>query len=100
MAVIDGGDEVVIQPPENSEMHDLATNWTLLENLAAQSGGAVYTPENVRELVDRLARQVVEREQRSPLRLWQDAPFVWWLLGAFLSLLTLEWIIRKSAGLI
>jgi hypothetical protein len=92
-------DLVVILPPENSELFDLATNWTLLDNLAAESRGAVYTPENAQELVERFARQVTRRDTHQPQRLWQDPPLVWWLLGGFLTLLTLEWIIRKASGL-
>ena len=52
-------DTVVVLPPENGEMLDLSTNWMLLQNLAAQSRGAVYTPENVHELIERFAREVL-----------------------------------------
>jgi hypothetical protein len=92
-------DTFTVKPPDDAEMFDLATNWTLLENLAARSKGEVFTPETVDQLVERLARQVVRQAKREPQRLWQDAPLVWWFLGIVLALLTLEWIGRKLAGL-
>jgi hypothetical protein len=84
---------------ESGELADVAANWTLLEALAAAGGGELFTPETAGRLPDRLSRQVVRREQRDEQRLWQDAPLVWWVLGLFVVLLTLEWAGRKLAGL-
>lgn len=92
-------DAFIVQPPPDGEMFDLATNWLLLESLAARGNGEVFTPETIDELVQRLARQTVRRERREPQRLWQDAPLVWWFLGVVLGLLTVEWAGRKLAGL-
>jgi hypothetical protein len=84
-----------VLPPESPEMVELGTNLPLLEELAAKSGGKVYTPENASELVDRLARNEVTREHYSEHRLWQ-----WWpTLVLVLFLLTVEWIGRKWTGL-
>jgi hypothetical protein len=84
-----------VTPPDSEEMVELATNWPLLEELAAKSGGRVFTPENATELVDLLTRQSVTRQQHTENPLWQ-----WWVtLVLLLGLLTLEWVGRKLAGL-
>ena len=84
-----------VLPPEGEEMVELATNFPLLEELAAKSGGKVFTPENATELIDLLTRQAVTREHYSEHRLWQ-----WWVtLLLVLLLLTAEWVGRKWAGL-
>jgi hypothetical protein len=92
-------DTFTVLPPESSEMTDLATNWPLLEDLAARTGGEVIAPENLHRLVERLASQVVRREHREDEKLWQDAPAVWGTLGLLVLLLTVEWVGRKMAGL-
>jgi hypothetical protein len=84
-----------VMPPESDEIVELATNWPLLEELAATSGGKVFTPENAGQLVDLLAKQVVVRHYQSEHRLWQ-----WWVtLVLLLLLLTAEWVGRKWVGL-
>jgi hypothetical protein len=84
-----------VSPPEGEEMNELATNWPLLEELAAKSGGRVFTPENVTELAELLTRQALGHEQYTEQRLWQ-----WWMTLVFLLvLLTVEWVARKWAGL-
>jgi hypothetical protein len=84
-----------VLPPDSTELIDLATNWTLLEELASKSGGKVFTPEDASELADLLARQTVPFVEHHEQRLWQ-----WWVvLVLVVSLLTLEWVGRKLAGL-
>jgi hypothetical protein len=84
-----------VTAPEGEEMVELATNWPLLEELAAKSGGKVFTAETAPELVDLLTRQTAVHVEHHEFRLWQ-----WWVtLVAFLVLLTLEWVARKMAGL-
>lgn len=84
-----------VLPPEGEEMVELATNFPLLEELAAKSGGKVFTPENATELVDLLTRHELTREHYSEHRLWQ-----WWVtLVVVLFLLTAEWVARKWVGL-
>lgn len=84
-----------ILPPEHGEMLDLATNVSLMQSLAASSDGKLYTPLDVDQLPDRLARRIERKEHREESKPWQDEPMVWWLLGTLLSLLTLEWGWRK-----
>jgi hypothetical protein len=84
-----------VTPPESGEAIDLETNWPLLEELAAKSGGKVFTPEDAGELVALLTRQSVPHVDHSEQRLWQ-----WWvMLALVLTLLTAEWIGRKWVGL-
>jgi hypothetical protein len=92
-------DAFAVLPPEAGEMNQLATNWALLEAVAAASHGEVLTPETAGRVLDRLAARVVRRERRDEQRLWQDVPLVWGVLGVFLVLLTLEWAARKLSGL-
>jgi hypothetical protein len=81
--------------PEGEEMVELATNWPLLDELAAKSGGKVFTAETAPELVELLTSQTAVHVEHHEFRLWQ-----WWVtLVAFLVLLTLEWVARKLAGL-
>ncbi len=84
-----------IKPPESKEMIDLETRWPLLQEIAAQSGGKVFTPEDASQLVDLLVNQSVPYVERHEQKMWQ-----WWvLLVLMLTLLTLEWAGRKLAGL-
>ncbi len=84
-----------VTPPDGEEMVELATNYPLLEELAAKSGGRVFAAEDAAGLVEALAKRAVTRERRAENRLWQ-----WWVtLVLVLSLLTAEWVGRKFAGL-
>jgi hypothetical protein len=84
-----------VTPPDGEEMVELATNYPLLEELAAKSGGQVFAAENTAGLVEALSKRAVVREERAENRLWQ-----WWvMLVLVLSLLTAEWAGRKFAGL-
>jgi hypothetical protein len=80
---------------EGDEMVELATNWPLLEELAAKSGGKAVAPENASELVELLTKNAITHTEHFEVQLWQ-----WWgTLALFLLLLTVEWLARKMAGL-
>jgi hypothetical protein len=84
-----------VLPPESKEMIDLETNRALLDDLATQSGGKVFTPEDADALRQLLLRQGVPHAEHHEQRLWQ-----WWgLLTLVVVLLTVEWVGRKLAGL-
>ncbi|HEY1859107.1 MAG TPA: hypothetical protein VGG61_02065, partial [Gemmataceae bacterium] len=84
-----------INPTGNEEMAELASNWPLLEELAVKSGGQFFTPDQASELAKLVTSRAVTRSEHTENRLWQ-----WWpMLVLLLTLLTLEWIGRKWAGL-
>lgn len=84
-----------VRMPDSPEMIDLATRWPLLEEIAAKTGGKVYSAAEARSLVELLAKKSVPHIERHEQRLWQ-----WWvLLALVVALLTLEWVGRKLAGL-
>ena len=66
-----------------------------MNNLAAKSGGQVFAAEDTAGLVEALTKRMTTREDRAENRLWS-----WWVtLVVVLSLLTVEWVGRKLAGL-
>jgi hypothetical protein len=82
-------------PPDSTEMIDLETKWPLLEELAVKSGGKVFTAEEAAELMKLLAGQTVAHTEHYEQRLWQ-----WWvMLALVVTLLSIEWVGRKLAGL-
>jgi hypothetical protein len=84
-----------VLPPESRETTELEMNRPLLDDLAVQSGGKVFTPEDASELVKLLTNQSVPYVERHEQRLWQ-----WWvMLAVVVALLTLEWVGRKFSGL-
>jgi hypothetical protein len=84
-----------VAPRESTEMTDLAMNLPLLEEIAAKSGGRVFTADTTAELADLLTRSVATRSYQTETKLWQS----WPTLVAFLMLVTLEWLTRKWSGL-
>lgn len=84
-----------ISPPDNQELVELAMNRKLLDAVAAESGGRVFTADEVPQLIQRLTQEASRREKPVENKLWQ-----WWpLLVLLMVLLTLEWAGRKWAGL-
>jgi hypothetical protein len=84
-----------VLPPESKETVDLERNDPLLEDLASQSGGKVFTVETVRELIEQLKREGIEHVEHHERPMWR-----WeWLLALLVLLLTLEWVARKLSGL-
>jgi len=84
-----------VSPRETTEMNELALNLPLLEELAAKSGGKVFTPETAGGLADLLKQRQATRTERAEMKLWRS----WPTLFLFVALLTLEWAGRKWAGL-
>ena len=84
-----------VTPRETTEMNELALNLPLLEELAAKSGGKVFTPETSAGLAELLKQRQATRTERTEMKLWRS----WPTLLLFVALLTLEWAGRKWAGL-
>ncbi|HVS39620.1 MAG TPA: hypothetical protein VMS17_28950, partial [Gemmataceae bacterium] len=79
-------------------MEDLSLNRPLLDQLAAKSGGKVYTPETVQELVDEIKAKNAPRIEHNEDVLWQGWAG-WTIFGLVVFLLTVEWVVRKFSGL-
>jgi hypothetical protein len=84
-----------VLPPDNEELTELSADMPLLEEIAKSTGGKVYTPDKVNELLEKLSAQVakVESASRHPARK------SWITLVVVLGLLAAEWGLRKWAGL-
>jgi hypothetical protein len=84
-----------VTPPESEELAELAQDRKLLDAIAAESGGRVFTPDEVPQLLQRLTAEASRRAKPVESKLWQ-----WWpLLVLLAGLLTVEWAGRKWAGL-
>jgi hypothetical protein len=67
-----------------------------LKELSAITGGQSLRPEDIDGLLDRLmnSKSNLTRIQTTPL--WDN----WWLLLVFVSLMSIEWFLRKKRGLV
>ena len=70
----------------------------LLESLAAMTGGQSQAPEQLHDLLQRLARQStrLDVQQETKKTFWDTWPF----FLVFVALLTTEWYFRKRWGLV
>jgi len=85
-----------VAPEETGELTALTLNEELLKQMANVSGGAYLREEDAPKLFDLLAPLTHGRIIESDTVLWQS---YWWFLPV-IALLTLEWILRKRAGLL
>jgi hypothetical protein len=85
-----------ISPGENGEMVQLATNESLLREMAEKNGlGKFYTADSAGELIELLTKKTMTKTENIENPLWR-----WWLtLVIVLTLLTMEWVLRKLSGL-
>jgi hypothetical protein len=71
-------------------------NEPLLRELAAQSGGRHFREEHAGLLLDALAPLSRGRLEEHETILWQSP----WAFAMVVLLLTVEWLLRKRAGLL
>jgi len=83
---------------QDIELDNAAADVGLLQNLAAITGGEMIAPEQLAELIDRLANQPenLEIPQETKLTFWDRWSFFLTLVG----LLSVEWYLRKRWGLV
>jgi len=68
-----------------------------LKELASITGGTSLKPEELGSLIERLKQTKYDALTRIQIiNLWDN----WWLLFTFVGLLSLEWFLRKKAGLV
>ena len=84
-----------VAPPESKEMLHLETNTELLADLASSSGGRLFAVHEAGQLRDLLTSRSRVTLERQPVKLYQG----WWMLPVVVTLLGLEWLLRKRAGL-
>ena len=85
-----------VLPPDSGEMVDLSTELgIILQSLAAATGGEVYTPDRIEELIRKLKERTITRDHVTKTPLVHSGI----LLAILLVLLCMEWSLRKWAGL-
>ena len=88
--------EFLIHPPQDIEREILAANRPLLEQIAKTTGGKYYDESQADRIDDSLESFKTGKIEQSRTLLWQSYP---WFL-AIMSILALEWYLRKKAGFI
>ncbi len=85
-----------VEPLETGELTQLSLNEDLLRQISAASGGRYLREENIDQLPDLLAPMRQGKVIESDTVLWQS----WWWFAPIMLLLTLEWLLRKRAGML
>ena len=78
------------------ELGRLHCDELLLRQIAKDSGGEYYREEEMQRLVELLGPASDHREITEEIQLWQS---YWWFVPIML-LLTAEWILRRTKGLV
>jgi hypothetical protein len=83
---------------QDLELDNAAADSATMESLAAMTGGQSLAPEQLPDLIKRLAEQTasLEIQQETKKTFWDTWPFFLMLVG----LLSLEWYLRKRWGLV
>jgi hypothetical protein len=81
---------------EDLEMQQLASNRSVLEQIAKTTGGKYYDESQADRVNESLQALRTGKIEQSRTLLWQSYP---WFL-AIMTLLALEWYLRKRAGFI
>ena len=87
--------QFVVLPAETGELDETIANESLLKQMAEQSGGVYLREEEIDQLPELLSPLSSGRVIESETLLWQS---YWWFTPIVL-LLTIEWFLRKRAGL-
>lgn len=95
-AVLKARTQFDVLSPESGEMVETAANETLLEQMAAASGGMSLREEELYKLPELLNPLSSGRVVESDTQIGQS----YWWFTAIILLLTLEWILRKRTGLL
>lgn len=95
-SVLKARTEFVVLPPESGEMEQTASSATVLQAMAEASGGAFLREEQLALLPELLSPLSSGRVVESDTLIWQS----YWWFAAIVTLLTVEWMLRKRAGLL
>lgn len=88
--------EFVVMDQMSAEQNTTSANERLLQQLATESGGVFLREEEIGQLPERLLPFSQGRVIESDHLIWQS---YWWFF-AILSMITIEWILRKRVGLL
>lgn len=83
---------------QDLELDNASADATMLDSLAAMTGGQSLAPEELPALLERLAKETESLEVQTETKktLWDTWPF----MLAFVGLLAVEWYLRKRWGLV
>jgi hypothetical protein len=84
-----------VEPQGGGEMAQLNCDEDLLRQMAFHSGGQYYREEELADLVERLRPLSQGKLIESETALWQS----YWWFAPIVLFLTVEWVLRKRAGL-
>lgn len=85
----------VTSPP--GEQANLRSDWSALRRLAEESHGKFFIARDVQDLLSQLPKgSPVRRGALPPQPLWNSP----WIAAALVILLTLEWVLRRSANML
>lgn len=87
--------ELLVESPLTNERKNRQADASLLTAIAESSGGQMFYPDQLPELMNRLDAPAAVDVETSQLLLWNH----WSVLLLILILLTAEWTIRKRNGL-
>jgi len=85
-----------VEPRDTGELTQLSVNEELLRQVAAASGGRYFREENFDRVLELLAPMTQGRVVESDTVLWQS----WWWFLPIVGMLTIEWLLRKRAGML
>jgi hypothetical protein len=87
---------------QDLELDNAAADTASLESLAKMTGGQSLAPEELSDLIERLARQteILQIRQESKLTLWTEQWYIGTLFLILVVLLGVEWYLRKRWGLV
>ena len=95
-AALKARSQFVVLPIESGETNTTSANVGLLQQMAESSGGVYLSEEQLHTLPDLLSPLSRGRVEESETMIWQT----YWWFSLILILLTVEWILRKRAGLL
>ncbi|MES2706040.1 MAG: hypothetical protein V4726_05490 [Verrucomicrobiota bacterium] len=87
---------ITVDPPANRERRDVLCDLGGIRRLTAAAEGSVVPPGAVADALKNLGLRPAVTERTSLTPVWNQWPW----LALILGLLTLEWILRKPAGLL
>jgi len=91
-----GRDEITLLVGDTSvEMTETDPNKDLLKKLANVAGGSYYESDRVKGILDELVIKTKEHNWTEKKEVWDK----WWALIAFFTLLSAEWILRRTRRL-